>query len=72
MTIRPHLSPPVLQEEVPLQQIQPLKVWTALTGEQQARVLQVLVTMCQECLVLQKEAKDDRSIPLPENHPCPS
>ena len=68
MTQRPHLSPPIPPEEVRPHQIQPSLVWTTLTGEQHASVLQVLVTMCQECLVPQEEVKDDHTTPLPENH----
>src|SRR5712692_7184834 len=72
MTQRPHLSPPISQEEVRPRQIQPSLVWMTLTGEQHAMVLQVLVTMCQECLVPQEEVNHDQPTPLSENHACPS
>src|SRR5579859_7173169 len=55
MTLRPHFSPPVGPEGVHVRQIQPSLVWTTLSREHQAIVLQVLVTMCQECLVPAEE-----------------
>ncbi len=72
MTLQPPVVPPILQKDVHLDQIQPSRVWTTLSKEQQASVLQALVTMCQECLMPQEEVNHDHYLPLPENHARPS
>ena len=52
--------------------IRPQQVWMTLTSQQQATILQVLVTMCQDCLLLPKEVSYDNTASLPENHANPS
>ncbi len=66
MTQRPHHkgSAPESQSSP----IQPNELWVLLSKEQQTSVLQVILTMCQECLMLREETTHDDCSPLPENH----
>jgi hypothetical protein len=52
-------------------QIQPPQVWKTLVPQQQAAVLQTLVTMCQQCLLPAKEVTNDNTASFSENHANP-
>src|SRR5579875_2676662 len=48
--------------------IHPNELWVLLSKEQQTVVFQVILTMCQECLMPREETTHDDCSPLSENH----
>jgi len=66
------LVPQAQPQESSPHTIQPIEVWTTLTHTQQHTVLQMLVTMCQDCLLPKKETNHDPVDLLTENHANPS
>ena len=71
MATLPHPSPMPPADMVCPRQIQPPQVWKTLIPQQQATVLQTLVTMCQQCLLPAKEVIDDNPTSFSENHVNP-
>ena len=72
MLIHPPLAAQAQPEESSQQTIHPIEVWTTLTHPQQHTVLQMLVTMCQDCLLPKKETNHDPADLLTESHANPS
>jgi hypothetical protein len=71
MATQPDPSPMSSTSMVRPCQIQPPQVWKTLIPQQQTMVLQVLVTMCQQCLLPTKEVIDDNPASFSENHANP-
>ncbi len=71
MATQPNPSPMPAASMVRPRQIRPPQVWKTLIPQQQAAVLQTLVTMCQQCLLPAKEVTNDNTPSFSQDHANP-